>query len=338
MSGQNFNDGQEVIYQDLNKISSRMERLIFDKVIYELIGRSNQGFFQDSFIVTRVSNTEVNVKAGLGFQYTIGSSPEPDMRPLALDANSSQIIAAANPTDDRIDLIVVKAELVDGVSESRKFKDAFTDQISTQSMVVEKIWGSSFVIVAGTPAGVPVAPAVPAGYVLLCEILVEAANGIVSASNITDKRVLLPLAGFAGGSGSSDYDAVIGDTSILGVTHETLKAALDDAAVPSGSKILVTRNETIGTTPEVTKDNIEIVFKPNITFIKGAAILGLKINANGVKVSGARFQDFSTGGDIAIQIVTAKKFNVIELCRFLNCSDTITGAIGQNITSNNIEE
>ena len=332
-SRQNFNDGQEIIFQDLNKIPEQMEKLIFNNVIFEMIGRNSQGFFQDSLNVTRVSNTEVNIKAGLGFQFIAT-----DMLPIILAANSNQIIPAANATNDRIDLVVVKAELVDGASESRKFKDAFTDTISTTSQVVEKNWESSFQIVGGTPAGSPVAPAVPAGYVLLCEILVEAANGIVASSNITDKRTLLPLAGFSGTTGSHDYDAIVGDSSILGISHETLKAALDDPAIGSGSKILVTRSELIGAIPQVDDDEIEIVFKPNITFTKDGVVSGLIINADGVKVSGARFQDFSTAGDKAIVINAAKKYTIIEKCRFLNCDATIDGAIGQNITINNIEE
>ena len=250
---QNFNDGQEIIYQDLNKIPSRFQRLIFDKIVYEMIGRNNQGFFQDSISVTRISNTEVNIKSGLGFQFENVSNSEPTMRPMVLESNLSQIIPTANPTNDRIDIISAKAVLIDGETENRKFKDAFTDSITSESAVVEKLWSIEIVVTSGTPDVAPVAPSVPAGYIQLCEILVEAANGIVAEANVTDKRNLLPLAGFSGTTGSNEYDAVVGDTSLLGVSHETLKAALDDPSILAGSKILVTRNESVGSTPVIQK-------------------------------------------------------------------------------------
>lgn len=335
---QNFNEGQEIIYQDLNKISSRMQRFIFDKVLFELMGRNNQGFFQDSFQVSRVGNNEVSVKSGLGFQLNQDQSFDPDMKPISLDSNTSVVIPTANPTDDRIDLIVVQSRLIDGQTESRKFKDAFTDSITSNSAVISKEWGSDIQVVQGTPAASPVKPAVPSGYIEIASVLVEAANGVTQSSNITDERITLPISGFSGGTGNQEYVAVVGDTGELGVTHETLKAALDDPAISSGAKILVTRNETIGTTPEVTKNDIEIVFKPNITFIKGAATKGIIINADGVSLTGARFQDFSTSGDIAIEISSSRKFNIVTRCRFLNCDDTISGATGKNITQQNIEE
>ena len=338
MSRQNFNDGQEIIYQDLNKINSRTERLVFDKVLFELIGRSQEGFFQDSFKVSRISNTSVSVSSGLGFQLNATDDYEPDMKPIVLDANSTQIIPTANPTDDRIDLIVVKSELVNGASETRKFKDAFTELISNQSMLVNKLWSASFQVVSGTPDPSPVKPSVPAGYIELAEILVEAANGVVSESNVTDSRELLPLAASVGATGSREWDAVVGDSSLLGVTHETLKAALDDSGILAGSKILVLRDETISNTPSIDKNDIELVFKPGVTFTKGTSLKGLIVNANGCRVKGARFADFSTGGDIGIEIAAGKVYNFVNENRFSNCDTSISGVVGNNVVTNNIEE
>lgn len=331
---QNFNDGQEIIYQDLNKIPSRFQRLIFDKVIYEMIGRNNQGFFQDSISVSRISNTEVNIKSGLGFQFENISSSEPTMRPMILESNLSQIIPTANPTNDRIDIISAKATMIDGDTENRKFKDAFTDLIASESAVVEKKWSIEIVVTSGTPDVTPVAPANPAGYIQLCEILVEAANGIVAEANVTDKRNLLPLAGFSGATGSNEYDAVVGDTSILGVSHETLKAALDDPAILAGSKILVTRDELIGTIPVVAKNDIQIVFKTGVSFTDNGAGIGIDINANGVIVQNARLVNFTSG----INIQSGSLYNIIERVRFNNCTDAVSGLVGKNILQSSIEE
>lgn len=331
---QNFNDGQEIIYQDLNKIPSRFQRLIFDKIVYEMIGRNNQGFFQDSISVTRISNTEVNIKSGLGFQFENVSNSEPTMRPMVLESNLSQIIPTANPTNDRIDIISAKAVLIDGETENRKFKDAFTDSITSESAVVEKLWSIEIVVTSGTPDVAPVAPSVPAGYIQLCEILVEAANGIVAEANVTDKRNLLPLAGFSGTTGSNEYDAVVGDTSLLGVSHETLKAALDDPSILAGSKILVTRNESVGSTPVIQKDNIQIVFKSGVSFTDDGAGTGIDIDANGAIIQNARLVNFTSG----INIQSGSTYNIIERSRFNNCTDAVTGLIGKNILQSSIEE
>ena len=101
----NFEDGRELIYQDFNRITSRVERFVLDSLIYEILGRASEGFFQDSFQVSRVSNNEVTVKSGFGLQLNATDSWEPDRKPLLLGSNSSQNIPTADPSNDRIDLI-----------------------------------------------------------------------------------------------------------------------------------------------------------------------------------------------------------------------------------------
>lgn len=335
---QNYNEGQEIIFQDLNKGSSRTEKLMFDTILFELMGRNSEGFFQDSLNVSRVSTSEVSVKQGVGFQLDQTDSFEPDMKPVVTYANTSLIVPAANPSQDRIDIICVKAALESIDLESRKFKDAQSSLISNQNLYTAKRWKASFQVVSGNPAITPVAPAVPAGYVKIAEVLIEASNGIVSESNITDTRSILPLAGSVGASGSKEYDAIVGDTSILGVTHATLKEALDAPEIVEGSKILVTRSENVGITPEVTKNNIEIVFKPSVTFTKDGVDTGLLINADGCKLTGARFADFSTAGDKAIEISATRKYNIISQCRFSNCDTEIENLTGKNVAQLNIAE
>lgn len=330
----NFEDGRELIYQDFNKISSRMERFILDSLVYEILGRQSEGFFQDSFQVSRVSNNEVSVKAGFGLQNNPTDSSEPDRKPLILAANSSQIIPTADPTNDRIDLICVAAELVDGDTESRKFKDAFTSDITTGTSIVTKRWQAAIQIVQGIPAASPTEPTVPSGYIKVASVLVDAINGVTTAGNITDSRNILPLAGFSGTTGSNEYDAVVGDTSILGVSHSTLKAALDDANVLAGSKILVTRDESVANIPEIAKDNIEIVFKSGVTLSDGGSGTGLSINADGVRIKGGRFSGFTSG----IVIQATKQYNYIENVRFAGVATPLSGVTGKNYQSGSIEE
>lgn len=85
-----------------------------------------------------------------------------------LDASLNVVIAASDPTNPRIDLVVAK------------FQDA---QYSGATNAF------SVVAVTGTPAGSPVAPAAPANSIILAQISVAATSTTVLTAAITDKRV-----------------------------------------------------------------------------------------------------------------------------------------------------
>jgi hypothetical protein len=218
----------EIASEDVSNIPAQVERLMFDKILSAMLGGNNDGFFQDGLKISRVSTTEVTVKAGVGFINEVGAEPEPDVKPVLLNSNASQIIPTADPTNDRIDLIVAKAILVDGLTATRKFKNFSTSVISSATAVISKYWQVEILVVTGTPSATPAVPAVPAGYRNLAEVLITAGTGLASEGDIADKRSLLPLAGSVGATGGREWDAVVGDTSQLGFTHETLKAVFDD--------------------------------------------------------------------------------------------------------------
>jgi hypothetical protein len=85
-----------------------------------------------------------------------------------LDASANVVIAASDPSNPRIDLIVAR------------FKDAQYSG-ATNSFTVEAV--------TGTAAGSPVAPAAPANSFIIAQIAVAAAATTVVTANITDKRV-----------------------------------------------------------------------------------------------------------------------------------------------------
>lgn len=316
---QNFNVGQEIISEDLNTLQSRIERGIFDRIIYEILQKKSNGFFQGGLSVVYQSSTDIVVKAGLGFQESNTGTKEAFRKPIVVDADLTLSINSPDSSNPRIDLVCVKASRYNAESENRKYKDEFTDTITTQSMVVATDWKADVLIVAGTPAGSPTAPALPVGYMALAEILVAASTGIASQSSITDMRDLLPFAVSTSATGSSEYDAVVGDISQIGVTHSDLKSALDNAS--DGWKILVIKDETIDTIPVVLNNNIEIVFKRGITFTRGTATSGLQVNGSDCKILNARFSGFNTGGDKALKLTGNRA--VIDSPRFLNCATNI---------------
>ena len=194
MSRRQFNDGQEVIYQDFNDMGAGVERELYDRVIYELVNRGEDAVFSDSFTVSYVSPTQVSVLAGVGFQSDVTQvDPEPNKRLLYRASSTAINLTPADLTNDRIDIVCMKAARVDGATESRKYKAPITDVISNQNFVVSNEWEAEFLLVAGTPSGSPAVPATPAGYLKIAELDVSAVTGLSGSGAVTDTRDIMPI-------------------------------------------------------------------------------------------------------------------------------------------------
>lgn len=196
MPYRNWNDGQELTFEDFNAGPKALAREVYDRLAYEMLQRKTDAFFGDSFLVEFATATSITVRSGLGFQHDSSQvSPSPVRRPIYNAASFPKSIATPDGSSDRIDIVVVKSILEDELSATRKFKNATTQVVTNENLVVQRDWANEVLIVAGTPAASPVEPAVPAGYIKIATILVEAVNGITVAGNIADNRTLLPLAG-----------------------------------------------------------------------------------------------------------------------------------------------
>lgn len=193
-----FNDGQEIVFEDLNAISSALERQIYDRLAYFVNGKTDDAFFGDSFKVIYSSANTVIVTSGLGFQRdNTQSSPEPRVRPLYLVANTNAVIDAPNGSNDRIDIVCVKNRLSNEISGTRNFKDANSGQISQESFTIQKDWDAEILVVAGEPAGSPEAPETPSGYIKIAELAVTAVSGLSGSGAITDSRSTMPVGALA---------------------------------------------------------------------------------------------------------------------------------------------
>lgn len=104
-----------------------------------------------------------------------------------------------------------------------------------------------------------------------------------------------------------NYDAIVG--AAAGATHATLQDAIDDAG--SGWRILVLDDETVNTRIGVNISDIEIDFKPGVTFTKGSDTVGLEISGARVKIKNGRFVGFTTGGDIALKFVSGGDYGLV---------------------------
>jgi hypothetical protein len=319
---QQFNVGQEIISQDLNSLQSRLERGIYDRLLYEMMGRKTNAFFKDSFRILYQSATSFVVKAGVGFQTIVTDSKEPDRKPLVRDADVTLNIDTPDSSNPRIDILVVRHGRFNTLTESRKFKDEFTNLISNQNFTIATDWQAEIQYLAGTPAGSPVAPVTPAGWIKVAELYVSTSTGIANQAAITDSRVLLPIMVATNETGSSDYDAIVGLVGVdQGVTHATLKGALDNAQ--DGWKILVLRSEAPAAIPVVLNNNIEIVFKRGVTISKDTTITGLQVDGDDCKIVGGRFSGFGVSGDSGILVSASAARTVIDTPRFLGCDSNV---------------
>jgi hypothetical protein len=137
-----------------------------------------------------------------------------------------------------------------------------------------------------------------------------------------------------GAGGFNGYSAIVGSSSFA--THPNLAAALGDAAVLAGSKILITENATINTTITISKANIALDFLPGVTLTNGTAGTGVSVEAAGCRIKGGRFSGFST----AISIASGHQYNFVTECRFASCTTEVAEADAApvNVINNNISE
>ena len=186
-----FNDGQEIVQGDLNAgSSSRLEMELYDRLIYELMGRQQNLCFGDGFSVTYTNGTTISVKKGSGVYFdNTQVDPEPMTRLLYLPTNTAKTITTPDASQNRIDLVSIAPARAVVATASRNFKDATSGAVSTQTLNVETDWLSLVTITAGTPSGSPAVPSTPAGSIALAQMLVTAVTGLASQSAITDVRI-----------------------------------------------------------------------------------------------------------------------------------------------------
>ena len=158
-------------------LPAAIDRLVNTALIYEgVIMRKNE----DSFKVFQNLGTDMNIK--------IGSTQIFDRAVIQGDSvgqgvfvtehqNASQVlaIAASDPTNDRIDIAILR--IYDDTFDSSGFDYADLE------------------VITGTPDASPLPPTVPAGSFVLAEILVQDAVTQIVNGDITDKRIEAPRHG-----------------------------------------------------------------------------------------------------------------------------------------------
>jgi hypothetical protein len=132
-------------------------------------------------------------------------------------------------------------------------------------------------------------------------------------------------------------DAVVLDG--LNGTFATLQAAHDDASVGPGSRIIILASDALDATVNITKAEILLEFRPDVTYSKGGGApatnftgISLGSSADGVRIVGGRFAGFNGSGDKAIELQSDTDFVKLRDMRFSSNTTSIDDG-GSNVSS-----
>lgn len=211
-----FNDGEALDFNDLNNIQRYLRCQAWDEAFALQIKTASALSFQErrgvlpdtthcyaiggGYIHAGGSNRQLISVAGLIGQSLAAVAPNgTDAQFLTYYLGDSEIdvtTAVGDATNPRIDIVCVKLsyEAADaGDNESRDIQDATTLVLSSSTLVKKRKVKMQSQLVAGTPAGSPAEPAVPAGYVKLAAVVVPATHNTTHDWSANGRDYRMPI-------------------------------------------------------------------------------------------------------------------------------------------------
>lgn len=261
----------------------------FDRINQQALYATTGIIGSSSLAVTANSPAGMSVRVAAGWAAIIGTTTT-DMGVYTIynDAQATLTITTADPTNPRIDLICATVR-------DAYYSGAFNDVI--------------FQVIAGTPAGSPVAPALPANSISLATVAVGAAVTQINSGNITDTRVEVTSnlsgdissvtagAGLTGG-GSSGAVTLAANVATNAQTGTSYTLALSD----NGKLVTLANASAVAVT---------IPLNSSVALPVGAVIMMAAYDAGAVTISGAGGVTVVSGGATAASPVIRAQYSSV---------------------------
>jgi hypothetical protein len=186
-----LNEYEKIASNDLNNSQLAVYQALQDQILYNMFANNN-GVVGGSFLMTYVSALVGSLAPGSGFFYDSSQTGfNPKYREIMSLAAIPVNFTAADPTHNRIDVVSLAPNFAVTATASRYVKAGGTGPVALQTVNKLMEDGYTLTVTAGTPGSSPVAPALPAGNIVIAHVLITAATGMTGSGSITDERLVL---------------------------------------------------------------------------------------------------------------------------------------------------
>jgi hypothetical protein len=263
----------------------------YDRLTAQALWATTGIIGSSSLAVTQNSPAGMSVRIASGWAAIVGTTTtNMGVYTVFNDATTVATITAADLTNPRIDLVCVTV------------RDAFYSGANNDVI---------FNVVAGTPAGSPVAPATPANSIALATVAVAANASTIVTADITDARVLvttnIPETG--------DISAVVAGSGLSGGgTSGSVTLNTSVATNPqSGTTytLALADNGKLVTLANASPVAVTIPLNSSVALPVGAVIMMSAYDAGAVTISGAGGVTVVSGGATAASPVIRAQYSSV---------------------------